>query len=335
MCSRLGKKDFAETAVSIFLLMLVILTAVSVFFKQFYYDRSRLSAAIDISEAAGMQKNAIDFNLLFPDDFSAMTEPEEFTAETLYVKINGKADLYLQSDFSKLSSVRFQDSQDQSLWGELFLYDMTSARNAFAVFSRQRRAGAENLDVTGFSYKADNVIVFAAGKYYVEIIAASESEKLYDAINIIAERLVKTLPAAVTSIDEFNIFPEQNLVADSFKLNQKDAFGCAGFDKVFTAKYKFGSETITAFVCKSDPAKAKELAEKYSRFLIDNGASLKDTAVTELKGSVLDFYDLTEIIFSQGPYVAGVHEADDQSLAEQAALMLKNKIKEVISGEQP
>ena len=80
-----------------------------------------------------------------PPGLEPLTAPERFDAATLSDKINGKAELYLSAGFSSLVSQRFRDANESDLWIEAFVYDMKSGKNAFAVFSAQRRENAEIL----------------------------------------------------------------------------------------------------------------------------------------------------------------------------------------------
>jgi hypothetical protein len=49
----------------------------------------------------------------------------------------------------------------------------------------------------------------------------------------------------------------------------------------------------------------------------------------DLKGNVVDAYGTTEIIFVTGPFVAGVHEADNQQAAEKLAEVLALKLSRI------
>ena len=47
---------------------------------------------------------------------------------------------------------------------------------------------------------------------------------------------------------------------------------------------------------------------------------------------MVDILETFEIIFSQGPYVAGVREAEDKDLARKLAMRLVKKLNEVTGG---
>jgi len=331
MSSRPGRWK-TESIVSIVLLILLVLAGVGIFFKQFYYDAARLDMTLAAAKTSAQPNAEEQINLvsLLPAGFMAMTEREIFERDTLYVKIDGKADLYLQSGFEKLSCLRFVSGDDEKLWAEIYLYNMGTARNAFAVYSTQRRAKAVGLPLTRFSYKAESAVFFTTAKYYVEIIAAVESEKLYDAVLTVAENIAKLPHQQEDSLGELKFFPEAGLIADSFKLHLTSAFGFEGLDNTFTAKYSLGEGTVTAFVSqRQSREEANEVAGDYYQFLIDNGAATTSVANDNLAGKVLDFYDSTEIILVSGHFILGVHEAYDRLSAQKVAIMLKEKVMEV------
>jgi hypothetical protein len=71
--------------------------------------------------------------------------------------------------------------------------------------------------------------------------------------------------------------------------------------------------------------------------LIDNSGKDKSTSEESIKtinGKVVDFYDTTEIVFSIGPFVGGIHEAKSQKSAESLASILINKLTEVAKTEK-
>jgi len=63
---------------------------------------------------------------------------------------------------------RFRDRSDAAAWIEVFVYDMAELKNAFTVFSKQRRPGVEELGE--LAYATPNSLHFDQGKYYVEIV---------------------------------------------------------------------------------------------------------------------------------------------------------------------
>ena len=126
------------------------------------------------------------------------------------------------------------------------------------------------------------------------------------------------------------MFPEEGLVQTSISLVSADAFGYERFDQIFTATYKLrDSEFMAYYSRRKTPGEAQELASSYNNFLIAFGGKMvqADLAIQEAK--VINILDTYEIVFSHGPYLAGVREAADQQPAQELAMQLFNRIKAV------
>ncbi|MHC4461735.1 MAG: DUF6599 family protein [Planctomycetota bacterium] len=306
-----GRAKHLESAISICLLAILFLIAVGVFIKQ-------------------MPKQKKDLSFLLPYGFKTLSEIEVYNSGNLYEKINGKAPLYIDAGFTKLSTQRFASQADENLVMELYIFDMARARNAFSVYSVQKRAEVETLPDMEFAYKTSNALYLTHGEYYIELIGFSESDELFAAMAEVTRKIRTNLVVHDdTGIPEIEYLPQDNLVPGSIKLYLTSAFGFEGLTDIFAAKYEFNGETITAFLSKRpDPRDAEVVAESYRNFLIENGATARKTAKKILEGKVLDFYDTTEIVLSIGPFIIGVHEAENQQSAEKLAVMLINKLSE-------
>jgi hypothetical protein len=318
-----GREKRLESVISICLLAVLILIGAGVFVKQSNYSVSQYS----IQHQSDISQSPISDGLT-PAGFEILSKAESYNADNLYEKIDGKAPLYLEAGFKELSTQRFAETSDPNLWMELYIYDMGNIKNAFSVYSVQRRDDCEAFPTIPFAYKTDNALYFVDGKYYIEIVGSSKSGELFKATAEVAQRVKTNLVVDLNaSIAELAFFPQENLVPGSMKLYVVNAFGFEKLTDIFTARYKLGNETVTAFLSKrTDSKDAETIAERYCSFLIENGAVIKNTEKT-LAGKVMDSYGTTEIVFTAGPFVAGVHEAEDQQAAEKMAEILINKLK--------
>ena len=304
-----GRAKRLESVIGICLLAILLLIAVGVFIKQ-------------------MPKQKKDLTFLLPYGFKTLSEIEVYTTENLYEKINGKAPLYIDAGFIKLSTQRFVSQADENLVMELYIFDMARTRNAFSVYSVQKRPEVENLPDMQFAYKTSNAFYLAHGQYYIELVGFAESDELLAAMAEVARKIPTNLAVHDdTAIPEIDHLPKDNLVPGSVKLYLASAFGFEGLTDIFAAGYELNGETITAFLSKrSGPKDAEAVAESYRSFLIENGATASKATNKILEGKVLDFYDTTEIVLSTGPFVVGIHEAENQQSAENLAVMLVNKL---------
>jgi len=306
-----------------------------VFIKQFYVTQGGVDIDTITAELLPEKPDdsfftgQIDLGRLTPAGFEKLLKTEVYGEDTLYEKINGKAPFYTESGFEKLSTQRFVSKDDEGLWAELYMFNMATARNAFSVYSRQRRADAESIALLNcpFGYRTENALYFVSGQYYIELVGSTESDELFKAMTAIAQKVGAALEVDDTAIDELKLFDHQGLIAGSEKLYLRGAFGSEELTDTFTAQYKIGGEAVTVFLSKrSDEQAAKNLADSYYRFLIDNGAKDKELDWPVDDGRVVDFYDLTEIVFSTGPYTAGVHQAENTQAAVKAAVMLNAQL---------
>jgi hypothetical protein len=274
----------------------------------------------------------LNLSSLTPASFAAFSDMETYNSENLYEKIDGKAPLYTESGFEKLLTQRFADKNKQDLMMEIYIYDMGNVRNAFCVYSTQRRAEAEPLLAMKFAYKAGNALFLVHGKYYIELIGFSEADSLSKAMIEAAQKCRTNLTdSGENDIPELNLFPSENLIAESDKFYLKDAFGFEGLTNTFTAQYKFGNNNITAFFGKCrDKKTAQQTAENYCNFLVNNGGIIKQAANKIPECRIVDLSGSTEIIFTTGTFVAGVHEAENQQTAEKLAETLFDKLNESV-----
>ena len=327
-----------ESAISICLLAILSLITIGIFIKQSSYDISLFgikatTSAISLQMLEADEEEKITLSALVPAGFNTLSKTEVYNTENLYEKINGKAPFYVESGFEELSTQRFVSSSAEALWMELFVYDMGNVRNAFSVYSTQKRAEAQPFPPMRFAYKTGNALYFVHGKYYVELVGSLESNELLKAMAEVARKIRANLPIDYdTNIDELALFPPENLIGENIKLYLTNAFGFEKLTNTFAARYRLENETVTAFLSKQvDSKDAETIAESYRNFLIENGAVIKSTTNKTLEGKVMDFYGATEIVFTAGPFVAGIHEAENQQTAEKLAEILINRLGEIIN----
>ena len=322
-----------ESAISVCLLAILFLIGVGILIKQFDYDMSHFgidTIGIELSSQPlkTNMREEVALGRMKPPGFKTFSEAEIYIPENLYEKIDGKAPLYLESGFMELLTQRFISEDDETLWMEIFVYDMAALKNAFSVYSVQKRAGVELLPDKQFGYKTSNALYFVHGKYYVELLGSAESAELLGAMGQVMQNISSNLPIDKdANIDKLTLFPEEDLVLGSTKLYLTDAFGFEGLTDTFIARYKFGDEIITAFLSQKDStAEAITVFENYYKFLLDNGG--KELPTTSPKIKFVDFYGTLEIVAVAGPFVFGIHEAENTQLAAKVQKRLINKLLE-------
>jgi hypothetical protein len=326
-----------QTLPSLAILISLVLIGIGIFLAQFRVNPAVLQKETLLPATDKFSQSAppvADKSFLpLPEGLVPFTSTEIFETHNLSDKINGKAELYLSAGFTRLLSQRFTDDRESDLWIEVFIYDMINGQNAFSVFSAQRRDDGIPLDLAPQSYRTANAVFLVHGGYYAEFIASEASEQAVTSMKLLAERFIRNTRAKTTAINEMELFPQTDLVADTIVLISSDAFGFEGLDKVYTAEYKLGDTSLMAYFSRRQTrADAEQLSAAYRDFLVNFGGQAIETQLPVDNAQLVEILDTYEIIFFKGAYMAGVREAATIDQAKKLAQRLNERLKEV-SGE--
>ena len=262
------------------------------------------------------------------EGFTPLAPSESFGPENLSDKIDGKAELYLPAGFKEMSCRSFSLGATGGAHVEVFLYDMGSPPNAFAVFSGQRRPGSPSSALTANAYSTANALFFTRGRFYVEIVADRASEALLSSLEAYAKALLAKLPAEVETRDAGALFPKEGLARDSVRLCATDVFSLEGLNNVLTAEYNLQSGKATAFIAARDtPEQAQAEAKRYLDFLTANGYQQAQTPGPPGGTPVLVLDNSFEVVLVQGRTMAGVHDATSLAAARELAAKLQTALK--------
>jgi hypothetical protein len=333
-----NRKRRIKSVIVIFLLPMLSSIGPAVFTGQTHAEigRSEITGnpSLQLSSNTATQKSILEAAV--PGDYVTLSEFKTYNADNLYEEIDGKAPLYIDSGFVQLAIQRFAHKKNENLWMEISIFDMADPRNAFSILSVQRGPETYPLSIvnTSYGYKTGNALYFVHGRYYIEIVGSSESNELSGVMTATARNIQADLIIdKAVEIPQLNLFPRENLIEGSIKLHLTNAFGFDGLEDIFACRYNFRGQAITAFLSEcSNAGIAEGKADSYYEFLTKNGAKDKTTASQFLKDNrarVLDFYKTIEIVFTVGPIMGGIHEADNQQAAEDlAGILIKNLTKE-------
>ncbi len=321
------KRNRTHTAISYLILFVLVLIFIAVIKKQKHYYVP--TAQVPQKSVLAIPKTQAWLSgQLFGTGFSPASEIETYSAGNLYEKINGKADLYLQNDFASLQSRRYRSNSSNDNWAEVYVYDMAKAKNAFAVYSGQMRSTRQSLDWTQFGYKTSDSVYLASGNYYFEIILSSDSTELLKAAETASKQLASLAAKEPFVPFAIHFFPTENLVADSFRLIRRDAFGCAEMENIFSAAYTIGGSNLTVFIADmQDDEAAQALLEKYHSFLIENGGTELPHNIDMPGSKAVELFGTTDILFRYKNFFAGVRASAPLEDLSKLAILFKNSLK--------
>lgn len=318
-----------EARLSMAFLAILVVVGAGVFMRQFRINPAVIALRPESHQHALPSES--DQSALIDTTASgivAFSPPERFNPDTLYEKINGRADLYLSSGFVALDTQRFSLDQTAGNWVEVFVYDMAAPENAFSVFSMQRRQGARPDDISPNAYRTENALFMTHATFYLEFIGTDASGELQEAMGILGRAFVAahggTLAARAPGAD---LFPQDGVEPGSLQLITANAFGFEHLDQVYTCEYHFNGIRLTAFVSqRPDAEAASRLAADYRQTLLSYGATVVDSHASIDGATILQFFDTYEIILSRGRYLAGIHEADSLEAAHAQAQRLSDHL---------
>ena len=333
MISEYRKYSRQQTLSSLAILFMLMIIGTGVFLAQFNYSPSVLkSNSFTPSTANGEDSSlsALTESIIpLPPGLEPLSPPESFNAQTLSDKINGKAELYLSAGFVSLNSQRFKGNNGSDFWVEAYVYDMDKGQNAFSVFSAQRRQGAAPLELTPHAYRTQNALYLVHGRYYIEIIASESSDRVHAPMKLLAENFIGNTAAQTVTIDEQNLFPRQGLVPDSISLISADAFGFDRLDQIYIAEYEINGNQLMAYLSRRQKDReSQDLASAYRNFLITFGGQNLDAPLPIKDAGLIEILETYEVIFSYGPFIAGVREADNKEQAINLAVQLYERLRE-------
>jgi hypothetical protein len=321
-----------ETILGYLILFTLAVIAVGVYWYQFNFNPA-VKALEKIRQtpqiAFVLEKQETDSPLVPPDKFSIFSPPEIFDRLTLSDKIDGKAELYLPAGFENLFAQRLTPIDNPDVWYEVFIYDMGNTLNAFAVYSAQRRDGAEPEALAEFAYITENAFFWVHGPYYGEIIASQVSDQTREHLLLLAEAFNNQNPVSTETIAEIDLFPKEGLIKYSVRFIPTNAFGFEGLDRIFSARYRFENHELTAFISRrSSSEKASEKAEDFVQFLITYGGKDVSEKMDGPDGKMVDFFGTFNGVFTAGDYLAGVYEANTQEDANRLLQLIYEKLQE-------
>jgi hypothetical protein len=146
-------------------------------------------------------------------------------------------------------------------------------------------------------------------------------------MQLLAVAFIRNTQTETITIAEQDLFPKQDLTDDSIALIAADAFGYEQLDQVYTAEYRSNEGSLMAFLSRRQtPSEAQELAVSYGNFLLNFGGQNIEQQLRVKNAQMIEILDTYEIIFSYGPFLAGVREAASKEQAEDLAIRLYHLI---------
>jgi hypothetical protein len=188
--------------------LLFVAAVVAAFVYQVATDRDYLFEVDDQAYAAtptaGMRPGpgaepaaAQETQSLFPDPelegWRAPRTVERFSADDLYVKIDGRADAYMKFGVVGLSFGRYYHEGDAERTVDVYWYDMGTPANALGMYRSEQAPNATPVSLGQAGYQVGGAVFFCQGSSYVQVMPSGLGDADARAALSIAEHLAKQI----------------------------------------------------------------------------------------------------------------------------------------------
>lgn len=112
-----------------------------------------------------------------------------FAPDELYLKIDGRAELYLQHDVAGLTFAAYRRADDPQRGLDVYCYEMRDAACAGRIYDLERPPDAAALALGDAAYQAGGAVYFRRGSAYVQVLPAAAEDA--DAALELARRLAE------------------------------------------------------------------------------------------------------------------------------------------------
>lgn len=225
-------------------------------------------------------------------------EIERYDEETVFEKINGKADIYIEYGFRELIVASWSDPADPSRYVDVYAYDQGAPLHALGIYRVQRSGKEEAVDEADEACASGASAFGRWGRWYYEVIGSDDG--VADEVRALFGQVWRALgPRQPVEIPDW--FPEEGRTSIGY--SPSNALGVEALANCFLVAYSDGATVVAAEY--DDEAAAKEAAE---------------TAAEEL-----DFLGTPIVFGNLGRLLIGVAEGGDEARRKALLAVVRGK----------
>ncbi len=254
---------------------------------------------------------------------------EFFPRDQLYIKINGRAEIYLLHDVAGLAFCEYGREGSDSP-AEVYLYLMETELGAFGVFQAERDPDAPGADLAEDSYFIGGTLFFRKGLVYGQVLGGEDWKEATS--KKLAAAIIDLLPGTQEGGDldkSLSRLPSAGRMAKTEQFEPKAAFGFDALNGVFHARYANGKggTLFLWYALVADEASAKEMQEGFAEGLGRRAEKLPEPKNEDLADAT--FYRVGKryhCVFRWEKLVGGVLDAPDRAQCEKSLDLLMTAI---------
>ena len=258
-------------------------------------------------------------------DWSEARDVRTFTKDTLYEKINGRADIYFEYNFKLLTFAKYVNAQAPDDDIQVYLYDMAEPENAMGIYKAELSEHPVPADVGREAYRSGPSVFFWKGPMYISVMAFEPS--LADICLTLARQLADTIEDDEQLHWSEVLFPQEDMTSEGLQYKANNVFGLDFLNEVYLMEYSISNGRARLFAHQaSRKSVAEQLLQSYVASFREYGEVL-----SEENGIVIgDAGGVIDAVFSVGRYLAGINEAKDAQAAGEQARRFRDHVRQVI-----
>ena len=273
-----------------------------------------LSCALILSASVAHTQTYLDCH--FVPGYEQSGTNRDYTPDNLFDYRDGAAEGYLIYSFARMQGI---DCKSGSTLISIDVSDMTDADSAYGMFSANRDPRQPIAKIGMGAQVMPQSLLFAKGKYFVEIIETDGTTDSNQAVALqaFAAKIDLLLEGSSNPPDALSWFVPEN--QESAKLVPESVLGLKVLKRGYVAKYNAGQAFI---VTEQSPESAAEVMKKLrARFEGSSAVQLGDEAF-QVKAPYLDGV----CILRKGRIIAGYTNLPDAAGATSQSAKLLERI---------
>ncbi len=197
--------------------------------------------------------------------------PRFFDDGNLWEFINGAAEGYLTYGFEEVVTADYiQQGGDQTVGGDqsvIDIYRMKDPVNAYGIYSQERNANYDFMDIGVEGYLGGTVLNFWRGPYYIKITVFDDKDELKAKMIEMGNHIAGKIDDPATEPAEVGYFPTENQLPYSVQYLPKDVLGQSYLVNAFESKYQDGDQEYKIILASMDDSEAAtEAMARYRQF---------------------------------------------------------------------
>lgn len=286
------------------------------------------------SQAAEQPIEALFPSPYFSEGWVMEGKVKRFTADNLYMHINGEAELYIPFGFEVLGTALYAKAGNTDTALVVDVYRMGSLLNAFGIYSYYRNPDADGVQAGSEGFIDESQVMFYKNRYFVRISASGNVNPEQAVFAACVKAIAGKIPGNSSRPKELEILKIPGIVPRTEKYTAQSVMGYAFFRKGMTAEATLDSQPVKVFVVLDESAQASgNTFDSYLKYLKEKG--MKPEHSKSKKGATIFARDPLYkgvMVRQTGRYLLGVAGLIDPMKGALLIELLQSRIGSALSG---